>query len=186
MKNLLILVLLLGLAVSCATVDSETSPYLDLASLTFYVENVRGNVQIKENKNAHWRPMQKGETFNGYAFIRSSVNSCASFECDDTQRKTKCLFCDLVDSIPINSIYNHLLSPSGLIAYNKAYWGDFKKINPSAPVLINRDTLLRLGVDKNMTLLAEASSEINPRNADILEGLSGGATGGSGAAPAGC
>jgi len=182
-----VLTALFCLPMSCAMLgvapETDDTGYVDLAGITFTAESVKGHVQIKENRKSEWRKLQEGDTFSGYAFIRSGLQSNAVISVRDDNRQFKCEILDLLADTTISDIYEKLLSPNGITNYNKKFWGDHRKIDLHAPIQVCRDSLADKYIGDDMNLLAEACTGINERNADITEG-GGGAMAGGGAVAA--
>jgi hypothetical protein len=163
----LLLLILPLLANACAMAPESNlrsgSPGLyDLKAVTFTVESVNGQVQIKTHRNAPWHDLKKGEVFDGFALIRSGFRSNAELIMHEEGRSVRCDIYDLLCEISMRDIYFQLLSPSGLSDYVQRMWGQEERIDPKAPVRVSRATLRK--DDETFSLLAEACDQLYPKD----------------------
>jgi hypothetical protein len=180
---------------ACTTVNEAAlkgrDPTLaNLDSLIFTAESVTGQVQIRDNRNAPWRDLKAGDTFNGFAMIRSGFRSCADLSVKIGANTVGCELCDLICQTSVRDIYINVLAPASLAKYNEKMWEKGERIKPDARIQISRVSLNGEGEDK-FSLLAEASDMVYPKSQQrTTQGAAGaaggGAPGGGGSGGGGC
>jgi hypothetical protein len=169
-----------------------TDPVLsNLEALTFTANSVSGQVQIKENRTAPWRDLKQGETFNGFAMIRTGFRSGAKLSMKNGYGSTECELGDLLCCTSVRDIYINVLSPASRAKYQEKLWENGEKLNPDAAIMITRASLKGAGESEKFSLLAEASDLLYQRNQQrVVTGAAGaaggGAPGGGGSGGGGC
>ncbi len=187
MKNaatvLLIIFSAMFLACGCSVLGFTNGTTVDAAlynleSTSFTTESIKGNVQIKEHRNAPWRDLKAGDVFNGYAFIRTGYKAGAELLMKDGEKKVECEIGSLICEVTIRDIIAKVLSNDGISKYNKAMWKKKERIDPNALVLVSRKSLN--GEDDEDSLLAEVKTIPDMKSINIAGGAAGAAGGGAG------
>jgi hypothetical protein len=114
---------------------------------------VSGQVQVKAHRNAPWRTLRAGETFNGYAFVRTGFGSNADLVMQEDSRTVRCSLGSLLCSTSLRDIYSKVLCCEGMEDYKRRLWGGGEYVDPESTVFINRSLLC---AEDPVTLLSEA------------------------------
>jgi len=180
MRIFLVWLLLAGLvllpATACKIAEHAGRPgastYVNLGSLVFTVKSVEGQVQVKPNRNAPWRDLLPGDTFDGYALIRSGFQSGAQIVMQQgPNRSMRCELGDLICAVSINDVYDRVLSPDAVAEYNQNLWKKDQPFDPGAPVGgLTEYQLLGLGHRIDAGLLANLQGDVRPHRVDVTEG----------------
>ncbi|MFH2000134.1 MAG: hypothetical protein ABIK28_10655 [Planctomycetota bacterium] len=197
LSSLLVVLLCITLA-GCQASKNKGDPsrpgsatYVDLSALGFEVESVSGHVQIKADRTAEWKDLKVGESFNGFAFIRSGLQSKAILVMKQGHRRIRCELNDLICQTSINELYDKVLSPEAVAEYKEKMWDKGFRVDPEELVHITRESLERFKEKTN--LLANANSAVLTKQdqsqtagASAAPGTAAGGGGGGGGSGGGC
>jgi hypothetical protein len=130
---------------ACSTIPRSSRPgssqFIDLSGISFTAESVKGQVQIKENRNTPWHDLAPGERFNGYALIRSGFRSGAFLVMDDGARRLEFMVDDLLCGVSFNDIYDRVLCPAGLHRYHLAQWDSEEPLENETVIKVCRESM---------------------------------------------